>query len=62
MVIEAINKTKSDQVSFAIYLFDQLDTIDANTFIKTYKVQKKVFLDTLKELVMQPLLEIVENR
>lgn len=57
MVIESINKAKWDKTVFAFHLFAQLESISSDVFIREYKVQKKLFLETLKALVMKPLME-----
>ncbi len=57
MIVQALSKTKSDKVVFINTLFNRLNGMSDTAFMKAFTLDKKTFLDVLKEKVMLPILE-----
>lgn len=57
MIVQALSKTKSDKVVFINTLFNRLNAMSDTAFMKAFTLDKKVFLDVLKEKVMLPIIK-----
>lgn len=57
MIVEALSKTTSDKVVFINTLFNRLNSMTDVAFMKAFTLDKKTFLDVLKERVMLPILQ-----
>lgn len=57
MIVQALNKTTSNKATFINTLFNRLNTMSDAAFMKAFTLDKKVFLDVLKDNVMIPVLE-----
>lgn len=55
MIQSAVEKTQSDKLDFIDNIFTSLSTIDDKAFLKSFKVDKKVFLEVLYKSVIEPL-------
>jgi len=58
IVVQAVNKASGDKFVFINTLVEKLDAIDDYTFIMDFKIQKELFLDSLEELLIKPLVEV----
>ena len=56
-IVQSINKATSNKLQFVTALFKELNALNDVTFMTKYKVQKKAFLNTLKGIIVAPLLE-----
>lgn len=56
-IVQALSKTTSDKVVFINTLFNKLNTMSDTAFMKAFTIDKKTFLNVLKENVMIPILE-----
>jgi hypothetical protein len=56
-IIDALNTTTTNRKVFIQALYEQISTMNEMTFIKKYKVPKQLFLETLYETVIQPILQ-----
>lgn len=57
MIVQALSKTTSDKVVFINTLFNRLNSMTDVAFMKAFTLDKKTFLDVLKERVMLPILQ-----
>lgn len=57
MIVQALSKTTSDKVVFINTLFNRLNAMTDVAFMKAFTLDKKTFLDVLKERVMIPILQ-----
>lgn len=55
-IIDALNTTTTNRKVFIQAFYEQISTMDEVTFIKKYKVQKQLFLETLYDTVVAPIL------
>jgi hypothetical protein len=57
MIVQALAQTTSDKVVFVNTLFNQLNNMSDTAFMKAFTLDKKIFLDVLKENIMLPIIE-----
>jgi hypothetical protein len=62
MIVQALAQTTSNKLVFVNTLFNQLNNISNTAFMKAFTLDKKVFLDVLKENVMLPIIEQLQLR
>jgi len=55
MIIQSIQKIKWDKLSFIRNLFEKMKLIDDDIFLKKFKVQKDVFIKTLADKILLPM-------
>jgi len=57
MIVQALSKTTSNKVVFVNTLFNKLNSMTDAAFMKAFTLDKKTFLNVLKERIMLPILE-----
>jgi hypothetical protein len=62
MIVQALAQTTSDKVVFVNTLFNQLNNMSDTAFMKAFTLDKKIFLDVLKENIMLPIIEQLQFR
>jgi len=57
IIVQALSKTTANKVVFINTLFNRLNSMTDVAFMKAFTLDKKTFLDVLKERVMTPILQ-----
>jgi hypothetical protein len=57
MIARAIQQTRTDRLTFIRNLFEQLKKIDDKVFLDKFQVSKDIFLKTLADKVLMPMLQ-----
>jgi cysteine-rich repeat protein len=55
MIVQSIQKVQWDRLTFIRNLFDKLKLIDEDLFLRQFKIQKDVFIKTLADKVLLPM-------
>gem|GEM_PF-884250 len=57
MIIQSIQKTQGDKLTFIRNLFEKIKLIDDNVFLRKFKIQKTVFIKTLTDKILLPMIK-----
>lgn len=60
MIVESLAQTTSNKVVFVNTLFNELNDISDDDFMRAFTLDKTIFLDVLRETIMKPIIEQIQ--